>query len=135
MSSLYLISIGIILGILELMIGNFFIIFFAISFFIVALINYIFPLNLEFQIVLITLISVISLLLFRKFFKHKNIESNDDFLCEGGRGIVKNGMVYYKGTYWIFDEISSLKEGDIVEIEGIINNQIKIKKSGADLQH
>ena len=47
-------------------------------------------------------------------------------------------MVYFKGTFWKSDEISDLNEGDRVEILGVKNGQIVIKKdssrnsSGAD---
>ena len=47
-------------------------------------------------------------------------------------------MVYFKGTFWKSDEISDLNEGDRVEILGVKNGQIVVKKdndrnsSGAD---
>ncbi|MDQ7068296.1 MAG: nodulation efficiency protein D [Sulfurimonas sp.] len=37
------------------------------------------------------------------FLKSKDKEHNDNFLNEKGIGIIKNGKVYYKATYWDID--------------------------------
>ncbi|MFC2529108.1 MAG: NfeD family protein, partial [Campylobacter sp.] len=72
-----------------------------------------------------------------RFFKPEE-KHKDNFLDESGTGTVKNGMVYFKGTFWKSDEISDLNEGDRVEILGVKNGQIVVKKdssrnsSGAD---
>lgn len=128
MSSIYLIALGLFLGILELLIGSFYIIFFAIGFLIIGAINFINPLSLANQLALVAIISIFLLIIFKKFFKRKNISTyNDDFLNESGEGIIKNGMIYYKGSFWQSNEISHLKDGDIVQIRGIENNKIILK--------
>lgn len=129
MSSLYLLCIGIFLGILELLVGSFYIIFFAIGFIIVGAINLIKPLDLELQIILIAVISLVLLIIFKFFVKTKKVENyGDDFLNTQGEGVVKNGMIYYKGSFWQTTDNLTLKEGEIVKIEKIHNNKVKIKQ-------
>ncbi|MBT0879478.1 hypothetical protein AVBRAN12642_02130 [Campylobacter sp. RM12642] len=129
MSSLYLLCIGIFLGILELLVGSFYIIFFAIGFIIVGAINLIKPLDLELQIILIAVISLVLLIIFKFFVKTKKVENyDDDFLNTQGEGVVKNGMIYYKGSFWQTTDNLTLREGEIVKIEKIHNNKVKIKQ-------
>ena len=62
----------------------------------------------------------------KRFFMSK--KSKDDFLDESGQGVVKEGMVYFKGTLWKADT-SSLSEGQSVKVKGIQNGKIIIEKS------
>lgn len=62
----------------------------------------------------------------KRFFMSK--KSKDDFLDEGGQGMVKDGMIYFKGTLWRADT-SSLSEGQSVKVKGIQNGKIIIEKS------
>ena len=52
----------------------------------------------------------------------------DNFLDESGVGMVREGMVFYKGTFWKSDEIVGLKEGDKVEVAGVRDGKIELKK-------
>lgn len=61
----------------------------------------------------------------RLFFLVK--KTDDNFLDEKGFGIIKNGLVYFKGTYWRSAEISKFKEGQEVEVLGVKNGEIVIK--------
>ena len=62
----------------------------------------------------------------KRFFISK--KSNDDFLDESGQGVVKEGMIYFKGTLWRADT-SGLSEGQSVKVKGIQNGKIIIEKS------
>ena len=62
----------------------------------------------------------------KRFFMSK--KSNDDFLDESGQGVVKEGMIYFKGTMWRADT-SDLSEGQSVKVKGIQNGKIIIEKS------
>lgn len=55
-------------------------------------------------------------------------KSKDDFLDESGQGVVKEGMVYFKGTLWRADT-SGLNEVQSVKVKGIQNGKIIIEKS------
>ena len=62
----------------------------------------------------------------KRFFISK--KSKDNFLDESGQGVVKEGMIYFKGTMWRADT-SSLSEGQSVKVKGIQNGKIIIEKS------
>ena len=62
----------------------------------------------------------------KRFFMSK--KSKDDFLDESGQGVVKDGMIYFKGTVWRTDT-NSLSEGQSVKVKGIQNGKIIIEKS------
>ena len=62
----------------------------------------------------------------KRFFMSK--KSKDDFLDESGQGVVKDGMIYFKGTVWRADT-SDLSEGQSVKVKGIQNGKIIIEKS------
>ena len=62
----------------------------------------------------------------KRFFMSK--KSKDDFLDESGQGVVKEGMIYFKGTLWGADT-SGLSEGQSVKVKGIQNGKIIIEKS------
>ena len=142
MNALIFIIIGVILAIVELLVMDFTFIFFSAGFFITGLLSFGFHLDWDIQILLSFLLSFVLLIAFKRplksrFFKPEE-KHKDNFLDESGTGTVKNGMVYFKGTFWKSDEISDLNEGDRVEILGVKNGQIVVKKdtdrnsSGAD---
>lgn len=119
-----LIATGFVLGIIELLLGSFYVIFFAIGFFIVGVLGLLVEISLEIKLVLCVVLSLGLLLLFKKFFKKNQEIVKDNFLDESGFGIIKNGMVYYKGALWQANEISHLKEGDKIKIKGVENNKL-----------
>lgn len=57
----------------------------------------------------------------RAFFSAK--KNNDNFLGEQGTGIIKSGMIEFKGTLWKA-QISGLKEGDEVKVLGVKDGKI-----------
>ena len=142
MNALIFIIIGVILAIVELLVMDFTFIFFSAGFFITGLLSFGFHLDWDVQILLSFVLSFVLLIALKRplksrFFKPEE-KHEDNFLDESGTGTVKNGMVYFKGTFWKSDEISDLNEGDRVEILGVKNGQIVVKKdssrnsSGAD---
>ena len=142
MNALIFIIIGVILAIVELLVMDFTFIFFSAGFFITGLLSFGFHLDWDVQILLSFVLSFVLLIALKRplksrFFKPEE-KHEDNFLDERGTGTVKNGMVYFKGTFWKSDEISELNEGDRVEILGVKNGQIVVKKdssrnsSGAD---
>ena len=64
-----------------------------------------------------------------KFLKSKDQEINDTFLNEKGEGVIKNGKVEYKATYWDIDsKDTDFKEGEKVIVLSALRNKAKIEK-------
>lgn len=112
-------------------------VFLDFSCFIIALalgISAICSLFIELSIALWAVISALLAVIFfftiraplKRFFMSK--KSKDDFLDESGQGVVKEGMVYFKGTLWRADT-SDLSEGQSVKVKGIQSGKIIIEKS------
>ncbi len=121
--------IGVVLIIAELALFSFYLIFFGIGFLIIGIFSFFVFFGWNWQILTAFVIGLVLLILFRKkivnrFFKKSLVK--DDFLNESGFGIIKNGMVFYKGTFWKCD-IKDLKDGQSVEILGIKDGKIVIK--------
>lgn len=132
MNALIFIIIGVILAIVELLVMDFTFIFFSAGFFITGLLSFGFHLDWDVQILLSFVLSFVLLIALKRplksrFFKPEE-KHEDNFLDESGTGVIKNGMVYFKSTFWKSDEISDLNEGDRVEILGVKNGQIVVKK-------
>ncbi|MCJ8327639.1 MAG: nodulation efficiency protein D [Campylobacterales bacterium] len=67
--------------------------------------------------------------LMEKFLKSKDQEINDTFLNEKGEGVIKNGKVEYKATYWDIDsKDTDFKEGEKVVVLSALRNKAKIEK-------
>ena len=109
MNALIFIIIGVILAIVELLVMDFTFIFFSAGFFITGLLSFGFHLDWDVQILLSFVLSFVLLIAFKKPLK----------------------SVYFKGTFWKSDEISDLNEGDRVEILGVKNGQIVVKKDSS----
>ena len=62
----------------------------------------------------------------KRFFSAKKTE--DNFLDDSGLGEIKQGMVYFKGTYFKSADIAGLADGTKVDVLGVKNGQIIIKK-------
>lgn len=125
-----LLAIAFILAITELLLGSFYIIFFALAFLVVGLLSLFIPFNLVWQVLLIVFISVASLFVFKRKFKRgkKTEDLNDNFLDECGEGVIQNGLIYYKGALWQSNQIEGLKDGDKVFVKGVKDNQIQIAR-------
>ncbi|NLY04043.1 MAG: NfeD family protein [Campylobacter sp.] len=131
-SSLVMSVIGVALILLELLLANFVFIFFGCSFVVVGLINLLFEFSWEWQLISTSVLSLILIFTLRKrlkgaFHKDNNL-LNENFLDGEGIGQIKEGMVYYKGTFWKSDDIKGLKDGDNVVVLGTANGKIDIKR-------
>lgn len=86
------------------------------------------------QIASICILALVLLLslrtkLMEKFLKSKDQEINDTFLNEKGEGVIKNGKVEYKATYWDIDsKDTDFKEGEKVIVLSALRNKAKIEK-------
>lgn len=131
LSPLILITLGVIFLFIELITLTFFSIFIAIGFFVVGAVAFFMEFGILWQLFFVALISLVMTFLLKKPIKkhfNKSDETiKDNFLDESGVGVVKNGMIYYKGTFWRIDDIGSFDEGDRVEVLGVDGNRLLIK--------
>lgn len=132
MSPMILIVIGTILIIFELLFLHFVLMFFGIGFLITGVVGFFVEFSWEVQILLAFTLSIILLFMLKKTIQQSFIKGSDtinqDFLNESGVGEIKDGMVYFKGTFWQSNEIRDLKDGDKVEVLGVKENKIIIKR-------
>ncbi|OQX74744.1 MAG: hypothetical protein B6D59_01540 [Campylobacteraceae bacterium 4484_4] len=128
-----LIALGIALIVLEMVVLSFYLIWLGIAFVIVGIISFFYTFGSAYsQLALGAVLAVILLLLFKErakkyLFRHSP-EHEDVFLNEGGEGVVKEGRILYKGTYW--DPYPSdlvLPEGQRVKIKRVRGNQVEIE--------
>ena len=131
-----LLAIGVALVALEALIASFILIWFGISFIIVAVISYFVVFSgAVWQLATVSLISIILILVWRKkvveIFLKSKVEVSDDYLNEKGIGEIKNSKVFYKGTYWDIDSQLDEKEfieGEKVEVLKTFKNKATIEK-------
>ncbi len=127
-----LLGIGVALIALEIFMFSFYLMWLGLGFLIVGVISYFYPFESGFvQLALSSVLGVVMLFLFKeKFQKYifKNTpKSKDEFLEEAGVGVVKEGKVFYKGTFWEVDGDSSLpNEGKKVNIKKVVANKVII---------
>lgn len=132
MSPFYLILIGVCFLIFELLSYTFVFLFFSLGFIIVGILAFLIEFSWQYQILFAFVLSLVLLFILKKplqksFDKNKQ-EFNEEFLNEGGVALIKNGMIYYKGTFFKSDEIENLKDGDKVEVLGFKGNKIILKR-------
>ncbi|MGP1561325.1 MAG: NfeD family protein [Helicobacteraceae bacterium] len=121
-SGLVLSAIGLAFLALEVFFASFYLLWFGFGFLAVAALSA----GVAFgdgmyQIALATVLAVVLLLAFAKrlraLLKKSEKEIRDDFLNETGKGVIKEGMVFYKGTLWRFEPpLPDLKDGDEVTV-------------------
>lgn len=136
MSAWIFVALGIGFIIAEVLFLDFTFIFFGIGFLIVAILSFFINLSWQIQLLGAAVLSVLLLILFKKrikarFFKPKE-KLEDNFLDESGVGEIKNGMVYYKSTFWKSEEIANLKDGEKVQVKGVKNGQIVLEFDGSN---
>ena len=135
MSAWIFIAIGIVCVIAEVLFMDFTLIFFGIGFLSVGILSFFVGFSWQIQLLLAAVLSIVLLVMLKKrikaaFFKPKE-KLEDNFLDESGVGEIKNGMVYYKSTFWKSDEISHLKDGEKVRVKGVKNGQIVLEFDGS----
>lgn len=129
-----LLSLGVILMGLEMLVGSFYIFWFGIGFFVVGIIEYFVPFSgAIYQISTALIISLILLFTLKKrvnfLLSRSEKEIKDDFLNEEGEGIIKEGMVFYKGTMWLYEPRDlKLKEGAYVKVLSTKGNLAIVEK-------
>lgn len=132
-----LFAIGFVIITLEVFIYSFVVVWFGIGFLIVALSSLFFPIDsLIWQLAMVSVISLLFLVLFRKKllakFSKPERQMSDNFFDEKGFGEIKNGKVFFKGTYWEFDsniDETEFEDGEKVIVLKIKDNQASIKKT------
>ncbi|CAM2793909.1 NfeD family protein [Helicobacter sp. MIT 03-1614] len=143
MSALILLGVGIAVIIAEIFFGSFFLLFVGIGFCITSAIEFFIGFHhfgnaFVWQAVSICLFSLLSLVALRKpiksWFSHSQVY--EDSLLEGGIGEIQQGMVYFKGTLWAYEQESkensqqpsyNLQEGDKVKVLEIKDNKAIIQ--------
>lgn len=131
-----LLAIGVFLIAFEAIVSSFILIWFGIGFVLTAFISYAYTYEDGiWQIATATLISLILIFLLRKKMLEKFLSSQkeikEDFFNEKGIGQIRNGKVFFKGTYWDID--SELNDDAFLENEKVIvlktfKNSAKIEK-------
>jgi membrane protein implicated in regulation of membrane protease activity len=120
---------GLVLFLIELAIPGFFIFFFGLGAWVTALVCLILSPGTNLQILIFALVSVLTLLAFRKVLKKKFFSSNgkeseeveDEFtgkeaLAKVDFGGTKNGKVEFKGTTWAAESKADISAGQRVVI-------------------
>ncbi|SHN90283.1 NfeD family protein [bacterium endosymbiont of Bathymodiolus sp. 5 South] len=124
-----LFSLGIFFTFLEVILYSFFIIWFGIAFLVVAIIEFFFPLpSIWVQLSLVVVIAVVLFLAFYKplkSFVNKSQNFSNDFIKQHGKGIIKNNMLNYQGSYF------KVVDCDISALDGTEVEVIKIDKNNA----
>lgn len=132
-SPLMLFSIAFALTGIEIMFGSFFIIWYALGFLIVAFVEYFFHFSDGlYQIITAFIIATFLLYILKdkliKFIKKSDGIVKDDFLNEEGFGIVKEGMIDFKGTLWNYEPQNlQLQENQRVKVKSAKNNIAQIE--------
>lgn len=117
-----LLTIGVVLIGLEMVLGSFYILWFGIGFFVVGAVEYFIPFSgAMYQIATALVISLVLLFTLKRRVKmilgKNEKEIKDDFLNEKGVGVIKEGMIFYKGTLWEYEPKNlHVKEGLHVEV-------------------
>lgn len=140
-----LIGAGIALIALEAVVLSFVVVWFGIASILIGCLSYFILFNDGiWQLAVISVIALLLLLVLRtsamtNFLKPKDEEYHDNFFDEKGIGVIKNGKVYYKATYWdieysIENEITENEKVEVLSIKGStaiikkIDNQESILK-------
>lgn len=132
----YLIGAGIALIALEAVVFSFVVIWFGIASVLVGFLSYFILFNNGiWQIAVISIVALLLLFVLRtkamaNFLKPKDEEYHDNFFDEKGIGIIKNGKVYYKATYWDIEYSMEheITENERVEVLSIKGSTAIIKK-------
>ncbi len=122
-------SIGVILFVLEMAVPGFILFFFGLAAWITALGCYLFHLNLNTQLAVFLVSSLITLFSLRSVVKKvftgdSKDDEEDSIMAKGGEKCVVSaaitppaeGQVKFSGTFWRAEAIENIAEGEVVEI-------------------
>ena len=133
-----LISIGIALVAFEALFFSFFLFWFGVASIMVGVISYVIDFSDGlWQICSIAVIAMVLLVVLRakaldRFMRSKSREPNDDFLNTPGIGIIKEGKLYFKATYWNInsdDDFAQDEKVHVVSTKGATAVVQKIKET------
>lgn len=132
LSSLVLATIGVGLIAVEVFLFSFFLMFIGLAFLIVSLFHHFVPFEIIWtQLIVVSIISVALVFFFRtklkSIFKKGEKDLNQNFLKEGGSGVIKNNMVFFKGVYFEIDGSFKYKENEKVEVIKTMKNIAYLK--------
>lgn len=133
-SPIILIAIGIVLIAIEAITFSFVLFWFGLASIIIGIFSYFFQFSDGlWQLTAIAIVSLLMLFLLRvkvlkKFDKPKDGAVKDNFFNTKGEGVVKDGKVYYKATYWNCDTIDDFSDGEKVEVVEIKKGKAVIRK-------
>ncbi|MCR4942221.1 MAG: NfeD family protein [Campylobacter sp.] len=138
-SALLFVIVGVVFMIAEVLMLDFTFLLLGLGFVASGIVGFVLPISWEILAILAFVFSAVFLLLFKQKLKNKFLKPKenlqDNFLDESGMGVIQNGMVYYKSTFWKSDEINGLSEGDKVKVLGVKNGQIvlNLQSDNSDL--
>ncbi len=132
--------IGLVLLLLELVMPGFVIFFFGIGAWVTALLCLFTEPNINIQVIVFAISSVLTLLLFRRMIRNKFLYNKDDrseavedeFTGKSAIAITdfgpdRKGKVEFKGTSWDAESVSDIKAGQTVIIKQKENIKLKIE--------
>jgi len=125
-----LLGLGVAFMALEIFLMTFYVIWIGLGLIVVGVISFFYSFsNGYFQLALGTLIGVILLFLFKDIVKKMLFKTTphtkDEFLEESGIGVIKEGRVFYKGTFWDYEGTKRLpKDGTEVKVKKVIGNKV-----------
>jgi membrane protein implicated in regulation of membrane protease activity len=136
-------AVGLVILVLELAVPGLILFFFGIGAWLVALLTLLFDININIQLLIFFISSVILLFSLRQWVRQlftgkmgisKNDEESSGDLVGERATVVEaiippsNGRVEIHGTNWTAESDIEIKAGDIVEIIGMKNLTLKVKK-------
>lgn len=126
---LYWLIIGVMLFFLELALPGFILFFFGLGAVVVALLTWLTPISIAWQLFVFILVSLLSLfglrnIIQQKFFAENGVEGEDVVLAKPGeRGVVTTtitppaeGRIKYKGSFWRAIAEEEIEEGEIISV-------------------
>lgn len=120
-----MLAIGALLIVAELLSLSFFLFFFGLGFLIIGVANFWLPGHWYHQILFVLFVSLVLLFFLKKplreRFGRKKEKFSKDSSDDGSIGIVRGGMIYYKGALWRYDG-DELEEGVKVKVRGTIKD-------------
>lgn len=126
---------GILLIALEIITGNFFILWYGIGLALVGAIGWALGFESAQAILWQTAIGfvighILLVLLRKKFIFKRAVEPRDEFLLEEGEGIIKEGeLVEFRGTLWRYEASDQeFAIGERVKVEPLANNKVGVRK-------
>ena len=133
-SPMVLMAIGIALIALEALLFSFVSFWFGVAFLLVGVSSYyVTYTDGLWQLAAISIVALVLLVTLRSkalktFMKSKEHEHNDDFFNVSGEGVIKEGRVYFKGTYWKIESDQVFEDGEKVKVTSTNGSTALVQK-------